>query len=150
MSILDELTAALKDMGYEMADIFEEEADPGLGNGGLGRLAACYMDGMATIGVRGTGYSIRYEHGIFKQKIENGQQVELPDSWLASGDVWQIPAMEVSVQARWQHAFPTSSAGLCTPLYVQARPKARCISSNRILPLRIWSTAPPKKWPTET
>ena len=94
LGILPELTEALKDMGYEMADIFEEEADPGLGNGGLGRLAACYMDGMATIGVRGTGYSIRYEHGIFKQKIEDGQQVELPDSWLASGDVWHIPAMD--------------------------------------------------------
>ena len=77
-----------------MADIFEEEADPGLGNGGLGRLAACYMDGMATDGVRGTGYSIRYEHGIFKQKIVEGQQVELPDSWLSTGEVWQIPAMD--------------------------------------------------------
>ncbi|HIY53903.1 MAG TPA: glycogen/starch/alpha-glucan family phosphorylase, partial [Candidatus Agathobaculum merdavium] len=94
LGILPALTEALKEMGYEMADIFEEEADPGLGNGGLGRLAACYMDGMATIGVRGTGYSIRYEHGIFKQKIEDGQQVELPDSWLASGDVWHIPAMD--------------------------------------------------------
>lgn len=84
----------MKDMGFEMADIFEEEADPGLGNGGLGRLAACYMDGMATDGVRGTGYSIRYEHGIFKQKIVEGQQVELPDSWLSTGEVWQIPAMD--------------------------------------------------------
>ena len=94
LGMLDALTAALADMGFEMADIFEQEADPGLGNGGLGRLAACYMDGMATTGVRGTGYSIRYEHGIFKQKIEDGKQVELPDSWLASGDVWQIPAMD--------------------------------------------------------
>ena len=94
LGMLDALTAALKDMGFEMADIFEEEADPGLGNGGLGRLAACYMDGMATDGVRGTGYSIRYEHGIFKQKIVEGQQVELPDSWLSTGEVWQIPAMD--------------------------------------------------------
>ena len=94
LGMLDALTAALKDMGFEMADIFEEEADPGLGNGGLGRLAACYMDGMATDGVRGTGYSIRYEHGIFKQKNVDGQQVELPDSWLSTGEVWQIPAMD--------------------------------------------------------
>ncbi len=94
LGMLDALSAALKEMGYEMADIFEKEDDPGLGNGGLGRLAACYMDGMATTGVRGTGYSIRYEHGIFKQQIEDGQQVELPDSWLASGDVWQIPVMD--------------------------------------------------------
>ena len=76
LGMLDALTAALKDMGFEMADIFEEEADPGLGNGGLGRLAACYMDGMATDGVRGTGYSILYEHGIFKQKIVDGWQQE--------------------------------------------------------------------------
>ena len=75
IGMLDAMTAALKDMGFEMADIFEEEADPGLGNGGLGRLAACYMDGMATDGVRGTGYSIRYEHGIFKKNIVEGQQV---------------------------------------------------------------------------
>ncbi|MGI6181894.1 MAG: glycogen/starch/alpha-glucan family phosphorylase, partial [Agathobaculum sp.] len=94
LGMLEALSAALSDMGYEMADIFEQEADPGLGNGGLGRLAACYMDGMATTGVRGTGYTIRYEHGIFKQKIEDGRQVELPDSWLASGDVWHIPAMD--------------------------------------------------------
>lgn len=93
LGMLDALTDALKDIGYDMADIFEQEDDPGLGNGGLGRLAACYMDGMATTGVRGSGYSIRYEHGIFKQKIEDGEQVELPDSWLASGDVWQIPAI---------------------------------------------------------
>lgn len=100
LGMLPTLAEALKDMGYEMADIFEEEADPGLGNGGLGRLAACYMDGMATTGVRGTGYSIRYEHGIFKQKIENGEQIELPDSWLASGDVWHIPAMDDTREVR--------------------------------------------------
>jgi len=94
LGMLNELSEALSDIGYKMADIFEKEDDPGLGNGGLGRLAACYMDGMATTGVRGTGYSIRYEHGIFKQQIEDGQQVELPDSWLASGDVWQIPAFD--------------------------------------------------------
>ncbi len=94
LGMLDALSAALKEMGYEMADIFEKEDDPGLGNGGLGRLAACYMDGMATTGVRGTGYSIRYAHGIFKQQIEDGQQVELPDSWLESGNVWQIPVLD--------------------------------------------------------
>ena len=100
LGMLPTLTEALADMGYDMADVFEEEADPGLGNGGLGRLAACYMDGMATTGVRGTGYSIRYEHGIFKQKIENGEQIELPDSWLASGDVWHIPAMDDTREVR--------------------------------------------------
>ncbi len=94
LELLDELTAAIGELGFRAADIFDMEPDAGLGNGGLGRLAACYMDGMATDGVRGTGYSIRYEHGIFKQKIVEGQQVELPDSWLSTGEVWQIPAMD--------------------------------------------------------
>lgn len=94
LGLLDPMRAALADMNVEISDLFEQEADPGLGNGGLGRLAACYMDGMATTGVRSTGYSIRYEHGIFKQKIVEGEQVELPDSWLETGAVWQIPAMD--------------------------------------------------------
>lgn len=94
LGLLPAMQEALEDMGVEMADLFEQEADPGLGNGGLGRLAACYMDGMATTGVRATGYSIRYQHGIFKQKIVDGQQIELPDSWLSSGSVWHIPAMD--------------------------------------------------------
>ena len=78
LGMLDALTAALKDMGFEMADIFEEEADPGLGNGGLGRLAACYLDGMATDGdTAAPATPSCYEYGIFKQKIVDGwQQVE--------------------------------------------------------------------------
>lgn len=94
LGMLTSLEGALADMGYDIADIFEQEEDPGLGNGGLGRLAACYLDGMATIGVNGTGYSIRYENGIFRQKIKDGQQTELPDTWLDSGAVWQISAMD--------------------------------------------------------
>lgn len=94
LDMLMTMREALQDFGIEIEDLFEQEADPGLGNGGLGRLAACYMDAMATIGVRATGYSIRFEQGIFKQKIVDGQQVELPDSWLTSGDVWHIPATD--------------------------------------------------------
>ena len=101
LGILPAMTEALKEMGYEMADIFEEEADPGLGNGGLGRLAACYMDGMASIGVRGTGYSIRYEHGIFKQKIIDGWQMEFPDDWLTMGDVWLVPREDEAVEVKF-------------------------------------------------
>ena len=88
IGMLDALTAALADMGFEMADIFEQEADPGLGNGGLGRLAACYLDGMATTDICGTGYSILYEYGIFKQKIVDGWQQERADNWLPGGQVW--------------------------------------------------------------
>ena len=86
---LDEVAKkALADADIPLDSIFEEEPDAGLGNGGLGRLAACYLDGMATTGVCGTGYSILYEYGIFKQKIVDGWQQETADNWLPGGQVW--------------------------------------------------------------
>ena len=81
-------TDALKDMGIKIDKLFECEPDAGLGNGGLGRLAACYLDGLATQGYYGMGYSILYECGIFKQKLVDGWQTELPDFWLPGGEVW--------------------------------------------------------------
>ena len=79
---------ALKDMGIKLENLYECEPDAGLGNGGLGRLAACYLDGLATQGYYGMGYSILYECGIFKQKLVDGWQTELPDFWLPGGEVW--------------------------------------------------------------
>ncbi len=79
---------ALKDLGIKLDKLFECEPDAGLGNGGLGRLAACYLDGLATQGYYGMGYSILYECGIFKQKLVDGWQTELPDFWLPGGEVW--------------------------------------------------------------
>ncbi len=83
--------AALKDMGIKLDKLYECEPDAGLGNGGLGRLAACYLDGLATQGYYGMGYSILYECGIFKQKLIDGWQTELPDFWLPGGEVWLRP-----------------------------------------------------------
>ena len=80
LGLSDAIIGALNDMGRNAADIFEEEPDAGLGNGGLGRLAACYMDSMTTEGLPATGYSICYELGIFKQKFENGKQIEVSDN----------------------------------------------------------------------
>ncbi len=94
LGVLDTLTQALDDMGFAAADIFELEPDAGLGNGGLGRLAACYLDSMTTLEIPATGYSICYELGIFKQKIIDGQQVELPDNWLEPGEAWLITKMD--------------------------------------------------------
>lgn len=74
-------TKVLKDMGISINGIYECEPDAGLGNGGLGRLAACYLDALAADGYHATGYSICYEYGIFKQKLEDGWQTELPDNW---------------------------------------------------------------------
>ncbi len=82
---------ALKDVGIKLDKLYECEPDAGLGNGGLGRLAACYLDGLATQGYYGMGYSILYECGIFKQKLIDGWQTELPDFWLPGGEVWLRP-----------------------------------------------------------
>jgi glycogen phosphorylase len=78
----------LKKHGFDLEDIYEEESDAGLGNGGLGRLAACFMDSLASGGYPGMGYTLRYEYGLFQQKIVDGWQVELPDNWLPGGEVW--------------------------------------------------------------
>ena len=94
LNVLPQLREALEHLGFKAADIFELEPDAGLGNGGLGRLAACYLDSMTTLEIPATGYSICYELGIFKQKIVEGQQVELPDSWKPLGSAWLLPRPE--------------------------------------------------------
>ena len=91
LNVLPQLKEALENMGFKAADIFEIEPDAGLGNGGLGRLAACYLDSMTTLDIPATGYSICYELGIFKQKIVEGQQVEMPDNWKELGAAWLLP-----------------------------------------------------------
>ena len=87
-----ERIAAERDIDLE--EVLESEGDPGLGNGGLGRLAACFMDSLATLNLPAVGYGIRYEYGIFEQSIENGQQVERGDSWLQQGNPWELPRHE--------------------------------------------------------
>ena len=83
--------AALKSMGFDLEDLYELEPDAGLGNGGLGRLAACFMDSLSSLDYPATGFSICYEYGLFKQRIIDGMQVEMPDVWLPGGDVWLVP-----------------------------------------------------------
>ena len=94
LGIIEPLTQAVEALGFSAADLFEEEPDAGLGNGGLGRLAACYLDAATTLDIPITGYTICYELGIFKQKIVDGQQVELPDNWLDRGAAWLITKMD--------------------------------------------------------
>ncbi|MBU0650703.1 glycogen/starch/alpha-glucan family phosphorylase, partial [bacterium] len=89
-----ECCRALVDLGHTLEEIESMEKDAGLGNGGLGRLAACFLDSMATNNLPGYGYGLRYEYGIFSQKIEDGKQVELPDHWLEFGNVWEIDRPE--------------------------------------------------------
>ena len=101
LGISEAVTGALEDMGRSASDIFEEEPDAGLGNGGLGRLAACFMDSMATEGLQATGYSICYELGMFKQKFENGRQTEVADNWRTAAESWLIPRHEDEVEVRF-------------------------------------------------
>ena len=101
LEVLPQLKEALEHLGFKAADIFELEPDAGLGNGGLGRLAACYLDSMTTLEIPATGYSICYELGIFKQKIVEGQQVELPDDWKNLGAAWLLPKPEEAQEVRF-------------------------------------------------
>ncbi|MCI5705091.1 MAG: glycogen/starch/alpha-glucan phosphorylase [Pseudoflavonifractor sp.] len=101
LGMTDALTQAIEALGFSAADLFEEEPDAGLGNGGLGRLAACYLDAATTLDIPITGYTICYELGIFKQKIVDGQQIELPDNWLDKGGAWLITKMDETEEVRF-------------------------------------------------
>ena len=101
LGIRDQVAEGLKDFGSDLDTLCDVEPDPGLGNGGLGRLAACFIDSMAALGIRGDGMGLRYKFGLFKQKIENGYQVELPDAWLDEGYYWERPIPFESVIVRF-------------------------------------------------
>ena len=96
-----EYRQALEELGLNWREIFREEPEPGLGNGGLGRLAACFLDSLAALSLPAMGCTIRYEYGLFRQKIMDGQQVEVPDNWLANGNVWEMAAMEDVCEVRY-------------------------------------------------
>ncbi|MDH5300556.1 MAG: glycogen/starch/alpha-glucan phosphorylase [Gammaproteobacteria bacterium] len=95
LGLTDVVGDALRELGMDLNALLDEENDAGLGNGGLGRLAACFLDSMATLQMAGFGYGIRYEYGIFRQSIENGKQVEHPDNWLRYGNPWEFSRPEV-------------------------------------------------------
>jgi starch phosphorylase len=100
MGIFDNLKKAIEKMGLNLDELIEQEQEPGLGNGGLGRLAACFMDSLATLQIPTIGYGIRYEFGIFNQEIRQGWQVESTDKWLLFGNPWEIPRPEISFDVK--------------------------------------------------
>ena len=150
---LDEVAKkALSDADINIDSIFEEEPDAGLGNGGLGRLAACYLDGMATTGICGTGYSILYEYGIFKQKIVDGWQQERADNWLPGGQVWLKSHPDQAVEVRFdgeihenwdngfhyiQHTNYNSVMAVPSDMYVQG------YDGKGVAKLRLWQAKAP-------
>lgn len=99
--ILDDVKDVLKDMNIDIDTVEDEEPDAGLGNGGLGRLAACFLDSLATLEYAGNGYGIRYEYGMFEQHIINGEQVEFPDNWLKHRDPWEVKHSDLSVTVKF-------------------------------------------------
>lgn len=101
LGIRDTVKEGLKEMGYDLDRIESFEVDPGLGNGGLGRLAACFMDSMASSGIPGNGMGIRYKYGLFRQKFVDGYQVELPENWLRDGNVWEYRRADEPVTVKF-------------------------------------------------
>ncbi|WP_432742763.1 glycogen/starch/alpha-glucan phosphorylase [Methylobacter sp. G7] len=100
LGVTDEATQAMHDLGIEIEELVDRELDAGLGNGGLGRLAACFIDSCATLQLPVVGYGLRYEYGMFTQTIVNGEQVEKPDHWLRYGNVWEVERLEYSLRIK--------------------------------------------------
>jgi len=101
LGIIEQARAAMKELGLDLDELLEQEEEPGLGNGGLGRLAACFLDSLATLGIPCIGYGIRYEFGIFDQALRDGWQVELTDKWLRLGNPWEIPRPEIVFEVKF-------------------------------------------------
>ena len=152
LEIAGEVEKMLKEYGVKLENVYEYEPDAGLGNGGLGRLAACYLDALATQAYPAMGYSICYEYGIFKQKLEDGWQTELPDNWLPGGSVWLDPRPELSIdihfegelQEYWDNQYHhISHVNYST---VQAIPYDMYVSghdSEGVSVLRLWAAKAP-------
>ena len=101
LGLTENARQAMTELGLDLDDLVEQEEEPGLGNGGLGRLASCYLDSMASLEVPAIGYGIRYEFGIFDQVIKDGWQVEITDKWLRLGNPWEIARPEITHQVKF-------------------------------------------------
>ena len=153
LNVLPQLQEAIEDLGFKAADIFDMEPDAGLGNGGLGRLAACYLDSMTTLEIPATGYSICYELGLFKQKIVEGQQVELPDDWKPLGDAWLLPKPQETeevhfggtVRTRWDNGhLMVVHEDYTRVLAVPCDMEIAGYDTDHVNTLRLWDAKSPK------
>jgi starch phosphorylase len=147
LGLIEEFKEAIKHYGYTLEDLYEKEPDAGLGNGGLGRLGACYLDALASQDYPAMGFSLRYEYGLFKQKIVDGWQTELPDVWLPGGDVWLAMREDKTVTVKFNGTIEEkNSNGRTVYDYrnyqeIEAVPYDMMVSganSNAISVLRLW------------
>ncbi|MET3614549.1 starch phosphorylase [Rhizobium aquaticum] len=152
IGIMDSMRIALASLGVDIDVIAELEPDAALGNGGLGRLAACFMESMATVDVPAYGYGIRYVHGLFRQQMSDGWQVELPENWLAHGNPWEFERRESSYEIGFGGSVDTVDVGDEAIRYVW-KPAERVIATaydtpvagwrgQRVNTLRLWTAAP--------
>ena len=151
---LDAYKQALDELHIDVDKVLQEEPDPALGNGGLGRLAACFMDSLASLDLPAMGCSIRYEYGLFRQKIVDGQQVELPDYWLGNGNVWEMPVMEDACEVHFNgHVEMGNENGRTVFRHVgyntvEAVPYDMPLvgyDTSTVNSLRLWSARAPKR-----
>ncbi|MEB6181339.1 glycogen/starch/alpha-glucan phosphorylase [Enterococcus casseliflavus] len=153
MQLLEQAEAVFEELGVSLDDVAETEKDMALGNGGLGRLASCFMDSLASLGLPGNGNGIRYRYGLFKQKFIDGHQVELPDDWLRSGNVWEVRKESKAVPIRFggQVYLVTGEDGKLAPVYEggftwRAVPYDTAMvgyQNQHINTLRLWSVEVP-------
>ena len=136
------------DSGQDLQALFEDEPDAGLGNGGLGRLAACFLDSLATLQIPAVGYGLRYEYGMFRQEIKDGRQVEHPDNWLVNGDPWEVVRPNHKVEVRLNCAFQMKEGRLTVvanvPTVIVGIPCDRPVigyGGKNINTLRLWNAA---------
>ncbi len=156
LSIYEPIKAAFDELGVDYNAIEETEPDPGLGNGGLGRLAACFLDSLSTMSLPAYGCGIRYHYGIFEQAIENGYQVEKPDNWLENGDPWGLKRNEYAVEIKFGGTVRAVSKGNGEYRFVQENYNSVMAvpydypvvgyKSNTVNTLRLWDARPKNKF----
>ncbi len=148
LDLMPTITQALKELDVPLDGLFDLEPDAALGNGGLGRLAACFLDSMATLGVPGFGYGIRYDYGMFRQLVVDGRQVEAPDYWLKNGNPWEFPRPEVQYRVRFGGHLETPGPGVDAPMRWIGTDDVLAMAYDTIIPgygteatntLRLWS-----------
>ncbi|MGD9909270.1 MAG: glycogen/starch/alpha-glucan family phosphorylase, partial [Candidatus Izemoplasmatales bacterium] len=151
LGVRDVCEAAFNELGLEINEVEAYEPDPGLGNGGLGRLAACYLDSMASQGIPGFGHCIRYRYGLFRQKIKNGYQEERPDNWLSDGYVWEIRKEEEAEDIPFFGYVNYEEGMVYHPdEYIRAVPYDVPIIGDHngmVTYLRLWNAEPSRKYP---